>query len=153
LAGALSIIARIERRNASARPIEGSTAVVLTRPVVSFTVASESTGQCETRIERAPPQKKALARPDRPSAPAIGVAETDEGIGSLPRFGIAAQGDERRGGRKHSQGLPANESIGRAEALRRSMLAMIDGAPANSNEAHPALWAPFILAGEGGAKR
>jgi CHAT domain-containing protein/Tfp pilus assembly protein PilF len=44
-------------------------------------------------------------------------------------------------------------SIGRAEALRRSILAMIDNAPANSNDAHPALWAPFILAGEGGAKK
>jgi CHAT domain-containing protein/tetratricopeptide (TPR) repeat protein len=47
----------------------------------------------------------------------------------------------------------ADPSIGRAEALRRSILSMIDSAPANSNEAHPALWAPFILAGEGGAKR
>jgi CHAT domain-containing protein len=42
-------------------------------------------------------------------------------------------------------------SIGRAEALRRSILAMID-AP-DANEAHPALWAPFILAGEGGVGR
>jgi CHAT domain-containing protein/tetratricopeptide (TPR) repeat protein len=47
----------------------------------------------------------------------------------------------------------ADPSIGRAEALRRSILAMIDNAPANSNDAHPALWAPFILAGEGGAKK
>jgi hypothetical protein len=52
--GALSIMARIERRKASARPIEGSAAVARMRPVVSLTVASESTGQCETRIERAP---------------------------------------------------------------------------------------------------
>jgi CHAT domain-containing protein/Tfp pilus assembly protein PilF len=47
----------------------------------------------------------------------------------------------------------ADPSIGRAEALRRSILAMIDAAPAGSNQAHPALWAPFILAGEGGMKR
>jgi CHAT domain-containing protein len=37
--------------------------------------------------------------------------------------------------------------IGRAEALRRAMLALIDkGAP---QEAHPAYWAPFIVVGEG----
>jgi tetratricopeptide (TPR) repeat protein/CHAT domain-containing protein len=43
-------------------------------------------------------------------------------------------------------------SIGRAEALRRSMIAMLD--PANPpGYAHPAAWAPFILAGEGGAGR
>jgi CHAT domain-containing protein len=41
--------------------------------------------------------------------------------------------------------------IGRAEALRRSMLSMIDtGKP---YEAHPAFWAPFVLVGEGGAAR
>jgi CHAT domain-containing protein/tetratricopeptide (TPR) repeat protein len=42
--------------------------------------------------------------------------------------------------------------IGRAEALRRSMMAMLD--PANPPEfAHPLAWAPFVLAGEGGAGR
>jgi CHAT domain-containing protein len=44
-------------------------------------------------------------------------------------------------------------SIGRAEALRRSILAMIDGAKDSNEDAHPSLWAPFILAGEGGAGR
>ena len=45
--------------------------------------------------------------------------------------------------------LKADPSIGRAEAMRRSMLAMIEqGTP---EEAHPALWAPFILVGEGAA--
>jgi CHAT domain-containing protein len=43
--------------------------------------------------------------------------------------------------------LTANPKIGRAEALRRSMLAMIDDR--ESDEAHPALWAPFVLVGEG----
>jgi CHAT domain-containing protein len=39
-------------------------------------------------------------------------------------------------------------SIGRAEALRRSMMAMLD--PSNSPTfAHPLVWAPFSLAGEG----
>jgi CHAT domain-containing protein len=37
--------------------------------------------------------------------------------------------------------------VGRAEALRRAMLALIDkGGP---DEAHPAYWAPFIVVGEG----
>ena len=40
-----------------------------------------------------------------------------------------------------------SSKVGRAEALRRSMLALIDkGAPF---EAHPAHWAPFVLVGEG----
>jgi hypothetical protein len=43
--------------------------------------------------------------------------------------------------------LKANPSIGRAEALRRSMEALIkSGEP---YEAHPATWAPFALVGEG----
>jgi CHAT domain-containing protein len=45
----------------------------------------------------------------------------------------------------------AGLSIGRSEALRRSVLAMIDSAADNDN--HPAAWAPFVLAGEGGARR
>ena len=48
--------------------------------------------------------------------------------------------------------LAKDASIGRAEALRRSMMAMLD--PANPPEfAHPSAWAPFVLAGEGGAGR
>jgi CHAT domain-containing protein len=43
--------------------------------------------------------------------------------------------------------LKANPKIGRAEALRRSMLTMIDHGKAY--EAHPAFWAPFVLVGEG----
>jgi len=44
--------------------------------------------------------------------------------------------------------MKANPGIGRAEALRRSMLVLIDkGAP---HERHPAYWAPFIVVGEGG---
>jgi CHAT domain-containing protein len=39
-------------------------------------------------------------------------------------------------------------SVGRAEALRRAMLAMMDNG--NAAEAHPAFWAPFIVVGEGG---
>jgi CHAT domain len=43
--------------------------------------------------------------------------------------------------------LRANPSIGRAEALRRSMVGLIkNGEP---HEAHPALWGPFSLVGEG----
>jgi CHAT domain-containing protein len=44
--------------------------------------------------------------------------------------------------------LKANPTIGRAEALRRSMTELIKtGQP---HEAHPAVWAPFVLVGEGG---
>jgi CHAT domain-containing protein len=43
-------------------------------------------------------------------------------------------------------------AIGRAEALRRAEMAMLD--PASPPEfAHPLAWAPFVLAGEGGAGR
>jgi CHAT domain-containing protein/Tfp pilus assembly protein PilF len=47
--------------------------------------------------------------------------------------------------------LIADPSIGRAEALRQSMLAMIDSTA--DNDSHPAAWAPFVLAGEGGPRR
>ncbi len=40
-------------------------------------------------------------------------------------------------------------SIGRAEALRRSIVAMIDRG--SLQDAHPASWAPFVLVGEGAA--
>jgi CHAT domain-containing protein/tetratricopeptide (TPR) repeat protein len=47
--------------------------------------------------------------------------------------------------------LKSDPKIGRAEALRRSMLSVIkDG---KDYEAHPAFWAPFVLVGEGGATR
>jgi len=44
--------------------------------------------------------------------------------------------------------LEANPSLGRAEALRRSMLALMDK---GGRDAHPATWAPFVVVGEGGA--
>jgi CHAT domain-containing protein len=37
--------------------------------------------------------------------------------------------------------------VGRAEALRRAMLALIDKGEAR--QAHPAYWAPFVVVGEG----
>jgi CHAT domain-containing protein/tetratricopeptide (TPR) repeat protein len=44
-------------------------------------------------------------------------------------------------------GMASDKSIGRAEAMRQSMLAMIDrGQPV---ETHPAYWAPFVVVGEG----
>jgi CHAT domain-containing protein/tetratricopeptide (TPR) repeat protein len=43
--------------------------------------------------------------------------------------------------------LKAIPKIGRAEALRRSMLSLI--ATGKDYEAHPAFWAPFVLVGEG----
>ena len=42
--------------------------------------------------------------------------------------------------------------IGRAEALRRSMLELMDD-EANPHYAHPAFWAPFVVVGEGGSVR
>ena len=47
--------------------------------------------------------------------------------------------------------LAADPKIGRAEAMRRSMLALIDGA--GSNYTHPSFWAPFVVVGEAGSKR
>jgi CHAT domain-containing protein len=50
------------------------------------------------------------------------------------------------------EALKSEPAIGRAEALRRAEIAMLD--PANPPEfAHPLAWAPFVLAGEGGAGR
>jgi CHAT domain-containing protein len=47
--------------------------------------------------------------------------------------------------------ISRDPKIGRAEALRRSMLALIDtGSP---EEAHPAFWAPLVVVGEGAAGR
>jgi hypothetical protein len=43
--------------------------------------------------------------------------------------------------------MVSDPKVGRSEALRRSMLALIDkGEP---HEAHPAYWAPFVVVGEG----
>ena len=43
--------------------------------------------------------------------------------------------------------MAADKTIGRSEALRRSMVALIErGSP---HEAHPAYWAPFVVVGEG----
>jgi CHAT domain-containing protein len=47
--------------------------------------------------------------------------------------------------------LASDKRIGRAEAMRQSMLALIDEGEAY--EAHPANWAPFVVVGEGGATR
>ena len=47
--------------------------------------------------------------------------------------------------------MAADKSVGRAEAMRQSMLALIDrGKPF---EAHPSYWAPFVVVGEGAAAR
>jgi tetratricopeptide (TPR) repeat protein/CHAT domain-containing protein len=46
--------------------------------------------------------------------------------------------------------ISRDKKVGRAEALRRAMLVMIDkGKP---HEAHPAYWAPFVVVGEGATR-
>jgi CHAT domain-containing protein len=47
----------------------------------------------------------------------------------------------------------ASPGIGRAEALRRAMLAILDDPDASPHMLHPAWWGPFMIAGEGGAGR
>ena len=46
--------------------------------------------------------------------------------------------------------MASDKRVGRAEAMRQSMLAMIDNGEAY--EAHPAVWAPFVVVGEGAAR-
>jgi CHAT domain-containing protein len=43
--------------------------------------------------------------------------------------------------------IAKGKGVGRAEALRRAMLALIDKGAVH--EAHPAYWVPFIVVGEG----
>jgi hypothetical protein len=47
--------------------------------------------------------------------------------------------------------MAGDAKVGRAEAMRRSMLALID--KGSKEEAHPAFWAPFVVVGEGAAGR
>lgn len=51
------------------------------------------------------------------------------------------------------EALAKDSSIGRAEALRRAMMAMLDDTALPLEYAHPAIWAPFSLVGEGGPGR
>jgi CHAT domain-containing protein len=46
--------------------------------------------------------------------------------------------------------MAADKGVGRAEAMRQSMLALIDKGEAY--ETHPAFWAPFVVVGEGAAR-
>jgi CHAT domain-containing protein len=47
--------------------------------------------------------------------------------------------------------MARDPKVGRSEALRRSMLTLID--KGETHEAHPAFWAPFAVVGEGAAGR
>ena len=46
--------------------------------------------------------------------------------------------------------IARDAKVGRAEALRRAMLALIDNGA--QHEAHPSYWAPFVVVGEGAAR-
>ena len=46
--------------------------------------------------------------------------------------------------------MATDKSMGRAVAVRQSMLALIDKGEAY--QAHPAYWAPFVVVGEGAAR-
>jgi CHAT domain-containing protein len=50
-----------------------------------------------------------------------------------------------------ARGAKAGKAVGRAEAMRRAMLSLIDRG--STGEAHPAYWAPFVVVGEGAAGR
>ena len=45
--------------------------------------------------------------------------------------------------------LDRDPNAGRAEALQRAMIAFMDD-PSQADNAHPAVWAPFVVVGEGG---
>lgn len=47
------------------------------------------------------------------------------------------------------EALAQDSGMGRAEALRRAMLSVLDDPDATARELHPAYWAPFLIAGEG----
>jgi CHAT domain-containing protein len=47
--------------------------------------------------------------------------------------------------------MASDKRIGRVEAMRQSMLALID--KGEVYETHPAFWAPFVVVGEGAAAR
>jgi CHAT domain-containing protein len=58
---------------------------------------------------------------------------------------MASRVTERDPGRA----VASDHKVGRAKAMRRSMLALIDNG--SNEEAHPAFWAPFVVVGKGAA--
>ena len=68
-----------------------------------------------------------------------------EGHVCFSRFGLAAATEINTRLLEETAGTAA---IGRAEALRRSMLALMN-TPDKPYYAHPLFWAPFVVVGEG----
>jgi hypothetical protein len=67
------------------------------------------------------------------------AAEPDRLVEELTVDEAIAEADMRE--------IARDKKTGRAEALRRAVLAMIDGSDAR--EAHPAYWASFVVVGKG----
>ena len=66
--------------------------------------------------------------------------------------GLALAGLFRRGGAADHGAfaeLDRDPKAGRAEALQRAMIALMDDR-SQADNAHPAVWAPFVVVGEGG---
>ena len=101
-----------------------------------------------------------LVRPGKPGPKLVPLSELCDDSGAVPcgarsllvsNWSVPSQATVKLVTGAFDE-LAKDPSIGRAEALRRAEIAMLD--PSNPPEfAHPMMWAPFVLVGEGGAGR